>query len=66
MKIILLSIALYYAFLNIDSLLVNLAQNDDAWIPDAMMLLTIGLYMYFVFVGKAKKLRRSFSTPLIT
>jgi len=62
MKIILLGIGFYYASHCIDSLLTNLAQHDDAWIPDAMMLLAIGIYIYCVFVGKARKRATSTST----
>lgn len=53
MKIIGLAICLYFAVDRGASLHTNWIQNDDAWIPDAIMLLGIGIVAVGILLGKS-------------
>lgn len=58
-KIILLIIGIYFFIVTKDSLLTNLAQHDDAWIPDAAMLLAVCMFIGAVIIGRPAKSRLS-------
>jgi hypothetical protein len=61
MKIVALVICLYFAVDRSSSLHTNWIQNDDAWIPDAIMLLGIVIVAIGTLLGKPK--RRSSTHP---